>query len=332
MLTLLTRRRPARPRIGLALGAGGVLGAAWMAGALTALQERIDRPLGELDVIVGTSSGSILAAALRCGVGVQEIVAHQRGVGMVALPHLDELDQDSGSLPPLPRMRFGSPRLLASTARAPHRMHPWVAASALIPQGRAQHRSLSNLVHALLAHSNGELDPPAWPQDPTWIVAVDYESGRRVAFGRTGAPPASLPDAVVASCSVPGWYEPKVIDDRRYVDGGVHSGTSLDLLRRAELDEIYVLAPMASYAPDRPRHPALRAERFIRKLMTSALTREVHRIEATGTRVYAITPGAEDLAAMGINVMEPSRREQVLATSLLTSPAQLAALDPCRVA
>ena len=32
-----------RPRVGLVLGAGGVLGAAWMAGALVALQERLDR-------------------------------------------------------------------------------------------------------------------------------------------------------------------------------------------------------------------------------------------------------------------------------------------------
>src|ERR1035438_459715 len=30
-----------RPRIGLVLGAGGVLGAAWMAGALPAVQERL---------------------------------------------------------------------------------------------------------------------------------------------------------------------------------------------------------------------------------------------------------------------------------------------------
>ena len=52
------RRVPAQRsrRIGLVLGAGGVLGAAWTAGALAALQERVDRPLGTVDLVVGTSA------------------------------------------------------------------------------------------------------------------------------------------------------------------------------------------------------------------------------------------------------------------------------------
>jgi len=49
------------------LGAGGTLGAAWMIGALGAIQERVGRPLADVDVIVGTSAGSILAASLRYG-------------------------------------------------------------------------------------------------------------------------------------------------------------------------------------------------------------------------------------------------------------------------
>jgi len=87
------------------------------------------------------------------------------------------------------------------------------------------------------------------------VIAVDYDSGRRVAFGRAGAPSVTLPEAVVASCSIPGWYRPTVIAGRRHVDGGVHSSTSLDLLAAVDLDEIYVLAPMASYVPDNPRNP-----------------------------------------------------------------------------
>jgi NTE family protein len=220
---------PRRPRVGLVLGAGGVLGAAWMAGALAALQRRLPYPLGAVDLIVGTSAGSALAAALRCGVGVEDIVEHQRGTPLTLLPQLSEIDRDAGGpLPPLPRMRVGSPRLLISTALAPHRMHPWVAASALVPQGHARHTSLEGLVRGLLAQADDAHARPAtaqnaeedWaPGEATWIIAVDYDSGRRVAFGRTGAPPATLPEAVVASCSIPGWYRPTVIGGRRYVDG-----------------------------------------------------------------------------------------------------------------
>lgn len=309
-----------RPRFGLVFGAGGVLGAAWMAGALAALQERIGQALVDAELVVGTSAGSVLAASLRCGVPVDTIVAHQRGVALTSIPDLAQLDRDSGARPPLPRMRLGSARLLASTALAPHRVHPWVAASALVPQGRARHRTLARLVQSLVEQAGGH----AWPHRHTWIMSVDYESGRRVAFGRLGAPPASLSDAVVASCSIPGWYEPKLIGDRRYVDGGVRSSTSLDLLARAELDEVYVLAPMASYQPDRPRNPALRAERLVRQFITNGLTREVRKVEAAGVRVTVLTPGPEDLAAIGINLMDPARRLRVLETSLRTSPAGLA--------
>ncbi|HEU4421424.1 MAG TPA: patatin-like phospholipase family protein [Pilimelia sp.] len=330
----MTRRPPTAPaqqpppRVGLVLGAGGTLGVAWMAGALVALQERLARSLGDLDLIVGTSAGSILAAALRCGVSAAEIAAHQGGAAMVALPTLRELDRDAGPLPPLPRMRLGSPRLLASTARAPHRVHPWVAASALLLQGRARHRSLTALVDALLLQEQGESEPAgvAWPRrGETWIMAVDYETGRRTAFGRDGAPAASLPDAVVASCSIPGWYEPKNIDGRPYVDGGVRSSTSLDLLAKVPLDHVYVLAPMASYTMDNPLNPYARLERMVRRVLTAALTREARKVRASGARVTVLTPGPEDLAAIGVNLMDPARRQRVLETSLRTAPATLAA-------
>ena len=322
-------RRAAPPRVGIVLGAGGVLGAAWMTGALVALQQRLDRPLHGVDMIVGTSAGSLLAAALRCAVPLESVLEHQRGGVFAALPHVAELDRDSGRRPPLPRLRLGSPKLLARLAKAPHRVHLQVAASAFLPQGRAQHQALTQLMHALLPSLNGGQTPQnvAWPAEHTWIVSVDYEEGRRVAFGRPGAPPASLPEAVVASCSIPGWHEPKTIGERRYVDGGVRSATSLDLLASSGLDVVYVLAPMASFEMDRPRNPALRAERLVRQWVTNGLTREMAKVEAAGTKVIAFTPGPEDLSAMGINAMDWSRRQRVLETSLQTSPERLAALQ-----
>jgi NTE family protein len=308
------------PRIGLVLGAGGVLGGAWMAGALVALQQRLSRPLGGVDLIVGTSAGSVLAAALRCGVTVDEIVEHQRGSRLAGLPQLSQLDRDTGPLPPLPRLRIGSPRLLA----APHRVRPWVAASGLIPEGRGQLRQLSSLVDAMLAQDGGD----GWPvRGETWVVALDYGRGRRVVFGRPGAPTVSLADAVVASCSIPGWYEPKIINGRRYVDGGVRSSTSLDLVAKADLDEVYVLAPLASYVMDRSWNPATRIERMVRRVVTIGLGGEADKVRAAGTKVTLLTPGPEDLEAFGANLMNPRYRQRVLETSLRTSAAMLAPDD-----
>ncbi len=320
-----------RPRVGLVLGAGGVLGAAWMTGALPSVQERLPCPVNDVDLIVGTSAGSVLAAALRCGASIDELVAAQGGQAAGAPEIAGAGEINDGPWPPPPHWGVGSPRLMLAALLTPHRVPPWVGASAWLPRGRARHAALRAMVGDLhsRAQSPAGLDRPLpdWVDGQTWIVAVDYDSGRRVIFGREGAPPARLAEAVVASCSIPGWYEPAVIGGRRYVDGGVRSPTSLGVLARADLDEIYVLAPMASIVADRPRMPLERFERQFRRLLTLALLREVQALRSAGIKVTVLTPGPEDLTVMGANLMDPRRRERVLETSLRTSAAAFASQE-----
>jgi NTE family protein len=305
-------------RIGLVLGAGGTLGAAWTIGGLAAVEERIGRPLNDADIIVGTSAGSIVAAALRHGFTPAELVAHQLGEGSEHLPGAHEFEHDSGRLPSPPRLRLGSARLLATAALAPHSVHPTVLASAFLPLGRSEHHTLRRYVGTLVAD-----DPDHWPERDTWIVGVDYECGRRVVFGRPGSPAAALPDAVVASCSIPGWHRPTRIGSRRYVDGGVRSSASLDLLHRRRLDEVYVLAPMASRETDRPLCPSWRAERALRQFFAVQLERERRKVERGGTRVTVVMPGPADLSVIGANLMDGRRRHAVVRTAQVTVAAAL---------
>ncbi len=322
-------------RIGLVLGAGGLLGSAWMTGGLSALERRLDRPLGDLDLVVGTSAGSVLGAALRCGMSVDELLAHQRGAepGEIAedlgggdLPDMRTIERESGDgLPPIPLPWIGSPRLLASAIAHPLSINPVIAAAGLLPAGRGRMGSLIRMVAALQNRLGITID--GWvPGAPLWVVAVDYDSGRRVVFGREGGPRSSVGEAVLASCSIPGWFTPQVIDGHRYVDGGIASSTSLGLLARPgapDLDEVYVLAPMASHAYDRPLDPVAGLERGVRHLMTRWLDAEVRAVRATGVRVTVLTPGPADLDAMGGNLMNPRRRERVLDTALATSSGAL---------
>ena len=319
-------RHSSRRRTGLVLGAGGVLGAAWMTGALASLADLLPCAAGDVDLIVGTSAGSVLAAALRCHAPFEDVVAWQRGQATGLLRESAALAAHDGPLPPLPRWRFGSVPLAWAALVTPHRVPPWVAASAWLPHGRGQHAALRSLVTGLQVAFDGP-SSSGWADDRTWISAVDYDSGQRVLFGRDGAPPASLPDAVVASCSIPGWYEPTVIGGRRYVDGGVRSMTSLDVLGGTDVQDIYVLAPMASTEPDHPLQPHLQMERGLRQVLTAVLVRQAKALAARGKRVTVLTPGPRDLAAMGINLMDPRRRQAVLELSFRTSADALARLD-----
>ena len=303
-------------RRGLVLGAGGVLGAAWTIGALSAVQDELGWDPREAEVLIGTSAGSVLLSALACGVGVQELLDHQGGK---LDPRIDfDPDTDSGgALPPLPRPFVGSPRGLMHSALRPWRTSPMAALAAALPQGRGSLEPVGRLV-------DGVLPGGGWaPHPAAWVVAMDYDSGRRIAFGSPGAPEATLREAVMASCAIPGWYSPVAIGRRRYVDGGVCSPTSVDLLARAGLDEVVVLSPMTSLSYDTPDSVAARIERRFRRLVTKRVVGEIRKVAATGTKVTFLGPTSEDLVVIGANMMDPRRRTEVLETSRRTSAAAL---------
>lgn len=320
-----SRDRASGNRTGLVLGAGGVVGAAWMTGALQAVQDRLPGPLGDVDLMVGTSAGSVLAAALRCGVSIEQMIALQRGLPVPELRTAGVRDLDDGPMPPRPQLKAGSPRLMLTTLLTPRRLQPGVGVSAWLPRGRARHEALRATVEALQRRAGQPTAGTAWADGRTWVVAVDYDRGQRVIFGRDGAPPATLAEAVVASCSIPGWYAPVPIAGHRYVDGGIWSATSLGALAGTGLSEVYVLAPMASVLPDQPDKRSERLERRLRRRITRSLLRDVQLLRTQGIKVTVLTPGPEDLAAMGVNLMDPRRRAPVLDTSLRTSAVALAA-------
>ena len=116
--------RTQTPRVGFVLGGGGILGGAWLVGALHALQQSTGFDPTTADYIVGTSAGSVVGALTAEGIPPWFLVYQQRGGtvegmtdrfgeplagrrrGLARLHHLDGRD-------PAPR-----PRLPA--ARAPH--------------------------------------------------------------------------------------------------------------------------------------------------------------------------------------------------------------------
>jgi NTE family protein len=320
------QRLPAVRR-GVVLGGGGTLGAAWMIGALRALEEETGVDVRGAQLIVGTSAGSILAALLGAGAGAEDLWQHQRGEQVERGPlagHVFDYDQAAGgAAPPFPIPGIGSPRLIARSVRHPRRLPGTAVFSAFMPAGRGSLGDIGQMVEDVIPSGT-------WSPHPgIRIVAMDYDSGERVVFGRAGAPPIGLAEAVVASCSIPGWFPPARAGEHRYVDGGTISNTNLDIIQADEmpggraLDEIYVLAPSAARGYDRPSSMMGKLERSYRHHATRQMLQEVIKVRKEGTTVHVLCPGPEDLAALGANLMDPSRRVEVLDTAYRTVKSNL---------
>jgi NTE family protein len=165
-----------------------------------------------------------------------------------------------------------------------------------------------------------------WPSRPTWIVAVQLDTGRRVAFGRPGAPPARMAEALRASCSIPAYFEPVVIGGGRYVDGGVHSTTNADLVgsrRGAKPDLVLVSAPMSA-ARGAARPGRLTAMRRIARL---SLAREVAALRARGIPVVTFQPGVGDLDVMLGDSLDPSKFGPVAARVVESTARRIGRAD-----
>lgn len=294
-------------RRGLAIGCGGTVGAAWIVAALAAVRDVLQWDPRTAHAMIGTSAGAEMVTMLASGVSVDDLVAMQRGT--IGDPILSRHMADApGRFPPLPRPRLGAPRMALHGNRS--RQALLSAGSRLLPVGGGDASWLQRLATEL----TGDRD---WLDHPNaWLVAMDYDSGRRVAFGSPGAPAATVGQALRASWAVPGWFPPVSIEGRRYVDGGAASTASVDLLRPLGLDELVVLTPMASTRAVPAAGPGHWLERRLRRPMSAQLESEIAAARAAGTRVLHLAVTADDLAVMGPNFMDGRRRGDTFEHSL----------------
>src|SRR5690348_4610624 len=96
-------------RVGLVLGAGGVVGAAWLVGALEALASETGWDPSSADYVVGTSAGSVVGSLVAEGIAPEYLAAYSMG------RTLDEVEDVDGRVAQL-AARMGGPERLDEVA------------------------------------------------------------------------------------------------------------------------------------------------------------------------------------------------------------------------
>lgn len=292
-------------RIGLVLGAGGIVGQAYHAGVLAALEHDLGWDPRTAEVIVGSSAGSVTGTALRLGVPARDLAALsvESPLSDEGAPLLEAIGTEPMGFPPFdPRnilrpWRLPATALLARTLRRPWAFRPAAAAATLLPPGQVDITDKASVLDELVGES--------WPHG-LWICTARRRDGGRVVFGRPGSPPATLAQAVAASCAIPGYFKPIRIGGVSYLDGGVHSPTNADVLRDERLDLVVVSSPMSA-----AHGRAGTADAPMRWAAHNRLEREVRRLRAAGTEVVRFEPSARTLAVMGLNAMAEDRSDRV---------------------
>src|SRR4051812_15780295 len=302
-------------RVGLVLGGGGVVGQAYHSGVLAVLEHDFGFDARKVEVIVGTSAGSITGTLLRLGVSAEDLSAWtvkaplsgegevMRQVAATPVPELAPFRPLSLLRRPL---RLPGRHMVQRALTRPWQFRPLAAGMALLAPGR------HDIVEQLAALR--ELEQPEWPKPALWICAVRRRDGRRVVFGRTGTPRVPIHLAVAASCAVPGYFAPVQIDGHSFVDGGVHSPTNAAILRGSGVDLAIIIAPMSGSAGWRPDLYAA-----ARRHATRLLDREVRALEAASIQTVVFAPGAAEQLVMGNDMMSRNRLNEVVQASFLTA-------------
>ncbi len=298
--------------IGIVLGAGGLVGAAYHAGVLTALAEA-GFDARDADLVVGTSAGSGVGASLRAGFPPLDLAP--RNLGQPISDEAAAIVAGTGGPPtidyrPRPFSRAPVPSSPGLLFRSGGRSAK--ALAGLLPTGTISTATIGERIEAMYPNR-------AWPDRPLWICAVDLDQGDRVVFGNDLEAPIAV--AVQASSAIPGFFRPVVHDGHRYVDGGVHSPTNADLLADAGVELAVISSPMS--ATSGSRRSVLHGARV---LHARRLSREVEQLRAAGITVLTFQPTSTDVAAMGHNPMDARRRETTTISALASARDRLA--DP----
>ena len=281
----------------LVLGGGGPVGVGWESGLAVGLAAE-GVVLGEADLIVGTSAGSIVGSRLALQMDLAPLVS-------------------SVSQP----LATGSGAAEATSEL----MSAWADAMARAVTPEALRVELGKLALAAQTVDEGifvgaevfaQLEGLEWPA-AFRCTAIDAHTGALRVWDQSSDVP--LQRGVASSCSVPGVFPPVTIGAGRYMDGGIRTPLNADLA--AGQDAVIVVSCLVTALPEGISDPMFDA-------ISSQIEAELATVRDSGAALEVIVPGQEflDISGWGAHLMDPGRSAGAYQAGIRQAGAEAARL------
>ncbi len=335
----------ARGKVGLALAGGGPLGGIYEVGVLLALADSLDgADFNDLDVYVGVSSGSFVAAALANGISPAQMyrLFIDDGVDAALKPELflkpafGEFRRCATTLPGL------AARAVLQYLRDPFRhgvMESFATLAKAIPSGVFDNRGIDRFLARLLA-APGRTNDFRKLSRKLYLVATNLDSGASVTFGPHVHAHVPISRAVQASAALPGLFPPVVIDGACYVDGALNKTLHASVALEQGVELLLCVNPLVPF--DASRAAALghvRVDRLSRSGLPLVLSQTFRAIihsrmrvgmEKYGTQfpnadVVLFEPDREDADMFFANIFSYRQRRRLCASAFTKTRQNLAA-------
>lgn len=230
-------------QVGLALSGGGIEGFLFQIGCMYALERSFaGRSLRDCQVFSGVSSGSIGAAIMASKIPTLEVIKAIHRCSKL-LPPLT-----SGTLFDLAGREILKRVVSESISWVGLDPAKWVSRTMRsIPTGFFKGDGLANYFADAL-QAVDQPDSFSALKAELYIGATDQDSFEHVVFGKAPWANVSISEALRASCALPPFFMPSVINGRWFIDGQVTRTCNLELVVDRGCRLIFIIDPLKPLA------------------------------------------------------------------------------------